>query len=158
MPFETTHFCHPSQGAGSGNDERRKREQEMAVCLFRGEPISPAAYRRTLEKMRRERAHRHASATVIQRHYRGACARENYTGLRIRRQVGRSVAVPAMSAIRKTFTRVSSFYFLLSVPTNTPCSRSELLDINVTEVEEAQKPPSPRWIILSTFPPSFVAG
>lgn len=43
--------------------------------------------RRILESKRRACAHGHVSATTIQRHYRGACARSDYTGMRIRWQV-----------------------------------------------------------------------
>lgn len=44
-------------------------------------------HRKILEQKRRERAHKHTSSIIIQRHYRGYCARVIYAVLCARREV-----------------------------------------------------------------------
>ncbi|CAM9135908.1 unnamed protein product [Pylaiella littoralis] len=66
--------------------EKAKR-QAAATCIQKFARVSRC--RRVLERKRKERAHRHASATVIQRHYRGVVARVQYVVLCEKRQIER---------------------------------------------------------------------
>lgn len=64
--------------------------------------------RKILERKRRERVHRHDSATVIQRHYRGVVARVHYVVLYEKRQARSSmfVAKPILQSFSEE-TRIS---------------------------------------------------
>ncbi|CAM9343847.1 unnamed protein product [Ectocarpus fasciculatus] len=65
----------------------KARKKAAATCIQKFVRVSRC--RKLLEQKRRERAHRHASATTIQRHYRGVVARVQYVILCEKRQVER---------------------------------------------------------------------